>query len=148
MFLECRLKVFFISDFDGYKVGEVKEVSEGYAKNFLIPRKVAIVYDASVDFRVKTIAQKKEVVEKKRSGLFDDIERLVLTIPVTVRDDVLFGSVFQNEIKESLQEHSIVVSKSQILLDKPLKKLGLFKVPIKLSNTLIPVLRVKLVSKK
>lgn len=142
------MKVFFLVDFQGMKPGEIKEVAEGYAKNFLIPKKIAIVHDASVDFRVKSIATKKVIAEKKTSILFDEIESLSLTIPVTVKDDVLYGSVFQSEIKELLlKQHSIVVAKSQILLDKPIKKLGIFKVSIKLSNSLIPLLKVKVVAK-
>ena len=141
------MKVFFVVDFQGIKPGEIKEVTEGYAKNFLIPKKIAIVHDASVEFRVKSIKTKKVIAENKISVLFDEIESLVLTIPVTVKDDVFYGSVFQSEIKESLLKHSIVVTKSQILLDKPIKKLGIFKVSIKLSNSLIPLLKVKVVAK-
>ncbi len=142
------MKVFFLVDFQGMKSGEIKEVAEGYAKNFLIPKKIVMVYDASVDFRVKSIVTKKVIAEKKTSILFDEIENLFLIIPVIVRDNVLYGSVFQSEIKEFLlKQHSIVVSKSQILLDKPIKKLGIFKVPIKLSNSLIPLLKVKVVAK-
>lgn len=145
--MRCCLRVFFITDFQGVKSGEVKEVAEGYAKNFLIPRKIAMSYDAGVDSRIKLLENKKTVVEKKTSALFNEIERLVLTLNVTVKDDFLYGSVFHNELKDALAEHGIVVSKSQILLDKPLKKLGLFKIPIKLSNSLVPVLRVKLIAK-
>lgn len=142
------MKVFFLVDFQGMKSGEIKEIADGYAKNFLIPKKIAMVHDASVDFRVKSIVTKKVIAEKKTSILFDEIESLFLIIPVTVRDNVLYGSVFQSEIKEFLlKQHSIVVSKSQILLDKPIKKLGIFKVPIKLSNSLIPLLKVKVVAK-
>ena len=142
------MTVFFILDSAIGKAGEVKEVAEGYANNFLIPKKIALAYDDSISSRLEDIEKKKNKIEKKTSVLFKEIEDLQIVIPVTVKNEILYGSVCQNEIAHFLSGHGISVKKTQVLLDKPIKKLGLFKVPIRLSHSLIPLLRIKVVAKQ
>jgi large subunit ribosomal protein L9 len=142
------MKVLFIKNVSGVgNNGQVKEVADGYAKNFLFPNKYALVYDEHMENVIKLKKEKESRVEKKTSKLFEKIEDLVLILKVSVHDGTMYGSVNGQDIVDALLEnYEISLSKSQILLEKPLKKLGTYFVTIKLSNTLKPVLKIKLMS--
>jgi large subunit ribosomal protein L9 len=142
------MKVLFVKTVSGIgNSGEVKEVADGYAKNFLFPNKYAFIYDEHMANVIKLKKEKELRVEKKTSKLFEKIEDLVLIIKVAVHDGIMYGSVHSQEIIDALlKNHEISLSKSQILLEKPIKKLGTYFITIKLSNTLKPVLKIKLIA--
>ncbi len=142
------MKVLFIKDVVGIgKMGEVKDVADGYAINFLFRNDYALVYNECIENSIKLKKEKEDRVEKKTSKLFEKIEDIVLTLKVSVHDGNMYGSVHAQEIVEALAKlHDIVISKSQVLLDKPIKKLGTYFISIKLSNSLKPVLKLKLIS--
>lgn len=143
------MKIFFLKSVSGVAhEGEIKEVSEGYAKNFLFPKKLAVLYDLQIAEKIKQIEKKSNKIEKKRSGLFDEIENTVISIPVVLKNDVMYGSVSAQDIVDALSLKELSVTKSQVLLDKPIKKIGTFFISIKLSNSLIPVLKVKVIPQK
>lgn len=141
------MKVLFVKNVSGIgNNGEVKEVADGYAKNFLFPNKYALIYDEHMANVIKLKKEKEFRIEKKTSKLFEKIEDLILILKVSVHDGSMYGSVSIQEIIDGLLEnHEISLSKSQVLLEKPIKKLGTYFVNIKLSNTLRPVLKIKLI---
>jgi large subunit ribosomal protein L9 len=142
------MKVLFIKNVNGIgKVGEVKEVADGYANNFLFPNKYALIYDIHMENILKLKKEKENRVEKKTSKLCEQVEDMVLIIKVAVHNGVMYGSVNAQEIIEGLEkDYGMSLSKPQIILEKSIKKLGTYFVALKLSNTLKPLLKVKIVA--
>lgn len=129
------------------KMGTQLEVKDGYARNFLIPRKKAVL---ATDKNTKALDHEKRVIDvklkkiKKEAGdLSDKIQSLTLHLTVQVGEgDKLFGSVTSQDIVEALAKESISIDKKKILLDKPLKELGIFPVGIKLHSDVIANVKV------
>jgi large subunit ribosomal protein L9 len=116
--------------------GDVVNVAQGFGRNYLIPRKLAIEVTAS---NIKMIdierqALKKKVAQERQSfqGLIQKLAQVTLTFPRRAGEkDVIFGSVSAADVKEALDKLGFEVDKKKILLDEPIKRLGNFTVPIK-----------------
>jgi large subunit ribosomal protein L9 len=117
--------------------GDVVKVAEGYGRNFLLPRKLAIeatkgnraVIDQMKNAAVRRTASEKsdaEVLAKQFDGVILGFTRKV------GEKDHLFGSVTSSDIAEALEKKGFDVDRRKIQLDEPLKSLGEFDVPIKL----------------
>lgn len=129
------------------KKGDIKEVSEGYARNFLFPKGLA--RDISSGNEQLVIEKKEETAKKKTSALYEKIESLKLEFKEKAHDNGnLYGSIGQVEIMEKLSAHGVSLSKSQILLEKPYRKTGSYEVKIKLSSSLLPELKLKIIAEK
>lgn len=134
------MKVILRQDFDQLgRVGEVRDVKDGYARNFLIPRKIA--YQATPS-AIKMLEQEKMMAAKrmgkeKRSAetLAQQLEKVSITIKMKVgEDDKLFGSVTSQMISDALKEKGIELDKRQIELEDTIKSLGIYDVPVKLQG--------------
>ncbi|HDJ23480.1 MAG TPA: 50S ribosomal protein L9 [Candidatus Aminicenantes bacterium] len=118
------------------KRGEVVEVAPGYARNYLLPRGLAVAV-TSTNLKMIEMQQRKlrKQLEKEMSSfkeLAQKLSQVSLTFYRKASDkDHLFGSVSVNDLKEALEEQGFVVDKKKILLSEPIKSLGSFKVPIK-----------------
>ena len=132
------MKVIFQQDVKGQgKKGELKEVSEGYARNFLLPRKLAT--EATRD-NLNAYAQKEKAKRaqelRERQAAEENAARLK-DIVVTIRAKAgsngrLFGSVTSQEIAEALMEqHGIAVEKNRIVQAEPIKAFGSYEVKCK-----------------
>jgi large subunit ribosomal protein L9 len=149
-----NMKVFFIKTIDRKgSAGEVKVVADGYARNFLIPTgKVIEVTNLTEEDIKNRFSQNKEKViknEKKRTALSQSIEMLKMVLVVKIHDDGrLYGSIGVQDILDELAKNGINVSKNQVLLEKPLKKVGTYSVTIKLSSSLKPELKIKITADK
>lgn len=136
------MKVFLLKDVE--KVGlahEVIKVSDGFAINFLVPNKLGVVLTAANEpfylAKAKQVTNRKEVIASKSSLLAEKIKDLNLTIAAKLHDDKeLYGSVGATEIVKLLGDAGVKITKTQVLLDKPLKKTGSYEITIKLSNKL------------
>ncbi len=146
------MKVFLLKDMERIGIaGEIVKVKEGFAQNFLFPRKLAmeVTKDNQKHFkkREKVIEHRKDVVESKSSMLAEKIKSTQVTLKRKTHDDgKLYGSVNPQEIVELLGIKGISVSKSQVLFGKSIKSTGAYNVTIKLSSKLQPALNVKVVS--
>ena len=118
--------------------GEVKKVSDGYARNFLLPRKLAVV---ATDGAVKQAEAIKQAVvrrEAKTRGEAEELAKLIEQVTLTFHakageGDRLFGSITSGDIVDALaREKGITIDKRKIELNSPLKELGTHKVAIKL----------------
>ncbi|NBI29205.1 50S ribosomal protein L9 [Chengkuizengella marina] len=143
------MKVIFLQDVKGQgKKGEVKNVSEGYARNFLIPRGLVSVATGS---NVKQLEQKKKSEQKKKDQQKQDAELLAKKIESTTIEmktkagegGRLFGSITNKQIAEELKKQKIVVDKRKIELDSPIRTLGATKVPIKIHPEVTAVAKVQ-----
>lgn len=117
--------------------GEIVRVRAGYARNYLLPRKLAVEATAS---NVKQIEQERAALLKKESnekataeGQADQLRSLVLTFRrKTGEQGALYGSVTSMDIAEALHEKGYAVDRHRIHLREPLKRTGDFSVPIRL----------------
>ncbi len=146
------MRVFLLKDIERIGIaGEIVKVKEGFAQNFLFPRKLAteVTKDNQKHFkkREKVIEHRKDVVESKSSMLAEKIKSINITLKRKTHDDgKLYGSINPQEIVELLSAKGISVSKSQVLFGKSIKSTGAYDVTIKLSSKLQPALNVKVVS--
>lgn len=132
------------------KVGDLVEISDGYARNFLIPKKLAA---EATEKNVKALEHEKRLIsdkvrkEKKEAlELAKKINECSITIPVKVgEEDKLFGSVTAKDIAEALSREGIKIDKKKIQLESPLKELGVFDVPIKLHQETVASLKLWIV---
>lgn len=136
------------------KKGEIIEVAEGYARNFLLPKKLAILATEKNMNILKTEKEKEqrdaEKQKQKAKETAAQIMKVSLELPVkTGEGGKLFGAVTGKDIAIALQEkHNIVIDKRCIDLKEALKHLGEFNVSIKLHQEISAKLNVRLVSKE
>ncbi|HWP81618.1 MAG TPA: 50S ribosomal protein L9 [Bacteroidota bacterium] len=134
------MKVILRQDFEKLgRVGDVKEVKDGYARNYLIPRKIAYEATASaiqmLEEEKKMLAKRLEKEKKSAETLAVELEKVSLTIKMKVgEDDKLFGSVTSQMISDALKEKGIELDKRQIELEDTIKSLGIYDVPVKLQG--------------
>jgi len=143
------MQVYMLKDVERVGVaGSIINVSEGYATNFLIPRKLAVeITDGNREFYKKKKVQEQvavEVLSSKAAMLAERIKALKLTIKERVHDDgKLYGAVGADEIVQLLKEKEISVTKKQIEFEKSIKAVGEHKVTVRLSSKLQPQLTLK-----
>jgi len=131
--------------------GEIIKVSDGYAKNFLIPNKLAQeVTSHNEQFfkkRELVLEHKKEVVATQTSMLAQKISQTAVTLKRKLHNDgKLYGAVSAHEIVDLLAEKGISISKSQVDMPKAIKEKGVYEVTIKLSSRLQPKITLKVVA--
>ena len=119
------------------KMGEAVKVADGYARNYLLPKKLAILATPGNLERIAKLKKEQEVLERKRleeiKTLCDRMQSVTIMLKVKVgEEEKLFGSVTNVHIQEALKQHGFAVDKRKILLDEPIKKLGEYTVAVKL----------------
>ena len=117
--------------------GEVVKVAEGYGRNYLLPRKLAIeatTANRAVIVQMKAAAQRRSVRDQADAeGLAQQMKELTLTFHRKVgEEEHIFGSVTSQDIAEALEGKGFTVDRRKIHLDDPIKALGEFQVPIRL----------------
>ena len=137
-------KVFLLQDIEHVGMAhEIVSVSDGYAQNYLLPRKLGMIVTAenqsSFSKRAKVIEKRHEVIATKTSMLAERIKSLNLTLRRKMHDDgKLYGSINPTEIVDLLSNHGVSIAKNQVELDKSIKAKGTYEVTIKLSSRLQP----------
>ena len=145
------MKVIFTEDVPNVaKSGQMKEVADGYARNYLIPRKLAVIANKTnrtlLDQEKATIAARREKQRQESETLSKKIAGTTVTIQHRVgEEEKLFGSVTAADIVEKLAELDIHVEKKNILLSEPIKTLGNVSVPIKVGYQLTTEITVSVV---
>lgn len=133
--------------------GQTIEVKAGYARNFLIPRNLAIPASRGNLRAVDNLKQQKDLRDKKqRRGaekLRDDLEKLSLTAEVvTGEEDKVFGSVTNHTIADLIEQAGMKVDRRMILLEEPIKALGLYTIHIKLAKEVTAGVKLQVVKKE
>lgn len=142
------MKVILRKDFEKLgKVGDIVDVKDVYARNYIIPRNIGYQATPSnilaFEEEKKQQIRKTEKTKKKAESLASSIEKISLTIKMKVgEEDKLFGSVTSQVIAEALQEKGIIIDKRQIELEEPIKMLGIYDVPIKLEAGVLSKIKV------
>ena len=145
------MKVILTQDMDSLGLaGEIVEVARGYARNYLIPQKIAL--EVTEDNIKRTETQRKNI-EIKRIKLKEDAQKIKerlaeVTISIAQKvgeEDKLYGSVTTMNIADELEKQGITIDRRKIILDKPIKSLGEFSVPIKLHPQVTASIKVTVV---
>lgn len=121
------------------KTGEMVNVADGYGRNFLLPKKKAVL---ATDKNVKALEHERRVIAEKARKLLDaatSLARKIVGVSITVEkqageEDKLFGSVTSMDIHDALVKEGIDVDKKRIHLDEPIKRLGEFAIPVRLEQ--------------
>jgi len=131
--------------------GEVVKVREGYARNYLIPRGLAML---ATEGKVREMEHKKRIIEERVKKQIKGHEKVALQIhkvrlSFTVKageEGKLFGSVTSSDIHQQLAEQGIEVDRRRIELPDPIKQLGDYKVPVRLHREVRAEIRVEVVA--
>ena len=146
--MEVILKKDFITL--GYE-GDICKVKDGYARNYLIPRNIAVIKNAG---NLKTLAQMQKSWEKKRAKrkmeaeiLKGKIVDISVMIPVKVAENgKLYGSVSPQNIVDALKEKEIDINKKDVHMDKHIKELGEYEIEIKLYHSVNANIKINVVN--
>lgn len=147
------MKVILLNDVRGQgKKGEIVNVSDGYARNYLFPRKLAqeATADALNTAMLKEKA-KKEAMEREKAAMAELAAKLAgLTVTVKARGSgqggKLFGSVTSGEIAEELKaQHAIEIDKRKLVLPEPIRQYGVVEVPAKLGYGIEATIKVQVI---
>jgi len=131
-------------------MGEVVNVSDGYARNFLFPKKFAVEANTKnlkeFEHNKKVIIERAAKLKESFKSVADKLSSLSLTIKAkTGEDDKLFGSVTNMNIAEALASEGFDIDKKKIIIDEPIKRLGEYSVAIKLHHDLLTEVKVHVV---
>lgn len=145
------MKIILRKDFEKLgKVGDIVEVKDGYARNYLIPKNIA--YQAT-EGNIRALEEEKKQQEyraKKEERNAQKVASKIESISVTIKakvgeDDKLFGSITSQSIAEALETQGITIDKRHIELEEPIKALGIYTVSIKLHPKVTAKLKVWIV---
>jgi large subunit ribosomal protein L9 len=146
-----KTQVFLLKDILNVGMaGEIVGVNDGFATNYIMPRKLGIIVTdknkAEIEGRIKKVEKRIEVIKSKTSMLAENIKSLKITLKTKVHDDgKLYGAIRPQMIVDELAKEGISIAKNMVIFGKQIKEKGTHEVIIKLSTTLQPTLTVKVV---
>ncbi|MCP4652743.1 MAG: 50S ribosomal protein L9 [Candidatus Omnitrophica bacterium] len=132
--------------------GKVVKVKDGYARNYLIPKGFALAAKNENFKRLEEIARQRTKAARKQKDSFsvlkEKIDALSLTITAQVKgEEEIYGSITDAQIIKSLKDEGIEIDKNALVLDEPIKKLGVYDLVVKLHPEVEAVFRVWVVKK-
>ncbi|GAE34432.1 50S ribosomal protein L9 [Halalkalibacter akibai] len=145
------MQVIFLADVKGKgKKGETKNVSDGYARNYLLPNKLAVeaTKGTLADLNAKTKSEQKKVEEEleKAKAYKEELEALTVQIKAKSGEGGrLFGAISTKQIAETLNKMKKKVDKRKILLNEPIRALGFTNVPIKIHPEVVATVKVQVI---
>ena len=119
--------------------GDTVDVKAGFARNFLLPRNLAILASKGNVRAVDHVKKQKEIRDKKRrqsaEKVRDELEKLTLTTQLVADDEgKVFGSVTTHAVAELIEQAGHTVERRSIMLDEPIKALGVYTIKIKIEK--------------
>jgi len=147
------MKVILIENVDKLgSIGDVVTVKEGYARNYLIPKKLVKEATAGNMKSLESLLKKKAAAEAKVLGEANKIAEKIAALSITIQaeageEEKLFGSVSSEMIAEALAKEGVSVDKRDLVLDEPIKKLGAYQVTVKIHPQIKASLKVLVVTK-
>ncbi len=148
------MKVILKEDIESLgKRGDTIKVADGYARNYLMPKGLAIAATSksaqAIEHEKKLIAKRAEKEKKNAETLLASFAGVAVTIARKTADqEKLFGSVTTKDVEKSLADKGLKVDRKQIVLDDPIKQLGDFPVKIKLYPGITAEITVKVVEEQ
>jgi len=146
------MKVVFLDDvLNVANEGEIKEVSDGYGRNFLLPRKLAL---PATPANMRVMEEKKRQQARREAKTGAEVESLGSQLngkEVTIRakvgaEGILHGAVTTGDIAAALEKQGINIDKRKIELAEPIHDVGPFEISIRLSKDVIPIIKVNVLA--
>lgn len=143
------MKVILKEDVDNLgEMGAVVEVKDGYGRNYLIPRDLAVVANPKnirhFEHQKKMIDAKVKKVRKSAEDFAEQLSGITLNFEARAgEEDKLFGSVTTKDIAEAISQKGIEIDRRKIMLDEPIKRLGSYEVPVKVHQDVIANIKVE-----
>ncbi len=133
------------------KRGEIVKVADGYARNYLLPRKLALLATEGNKKQIEREREKFEAKEAEEKKVADAAAARMGGVEIEIarkvgENDVLFGSVTAADIASALGAKGFEVDRRKLQLHEPIKKLGDFEVPLKLHREVVASVKVKVVA--
>jgi len=133
--------------------GQVVKVADGYARNFLLPKRLAV---AATDANRKIVEQERQAHlrrEAKDKSEAEDLSKLLTGITVSIaqkagENDQLFGSVTSKDVVDALAQKNFTIDRRKVLMDEPIKQLGEFKIPVRLHRDVTAEVTVQVVKEE
>jgi len=146
------MKVIFIKDLKKQgKVNEIKEVSDGYATNFLIKNGYAVKYTKTSSDILNTELENAKIKEEKdikeANIIKEKLASLIIKFPVKSNNGKVFGSVSSKQIEEELKRLGYNIDKKKIKIESPLSSLGVHNVKVELHKKVEGTLNIQLIEK-
>ena len=128
------------------KVGDVVKVKDGYARNYLLPRQMAVTATPGNIKRIEKEKSKRlalyEEQKKQAQAKADVLSKVSLTIAVEVNDqEKLYGAISETEILSAFEAEEHKIEKKALVIDKPIEELGIFEIGVKLHPEVIAKIR-------
>jgi len=149
------VKVIFLEDVPNVaRAGEAREVADGYGRNYLLPRKLAVLANsrasAVVEAQLKKIVLKRAQTEAEMAELAGKLDGLEVTLKARAgAKDKLYGSITSADIADGLNSRAgMVVDKRKIELEEPIRQLGSYEVTVRLTHDITAVIRLAVVADK
>ena len=143
------MKVILIQDVDNLgKIGESVNVKNGYARNFLIPNKLALFANDQNMKSIESMLKQQELKNAKERSNLESLSKVLdkVTLKFELKageEGKLFGSVTSQMISDELAKQDLNIDKKEIVLDEPIKELGKHKVSIDLGENLLASIQIK-----
>ena len=133
--------------------GQVVKVADGYARNFLLPKRLAV---AATDANRKIVEQERQAHlrrEARQKSDAEDLSKLLTGVTVTIaqkagENDQLFGSVTAKDVADALALKNFTIDRRKVHLEEPIKQLGEFKVPVRLHKEVTAEVTVQVVKEE
>ena len=149
------MNVIFLEDVpNAARAGEIKEVADGYARNFLIPRKLALLADPSainiIETQRKIKARHQAQTEAELATLAQQLDGTEVSLRVhTGAKDRLYGSITSADIAAELQNTTgVAIDKRKIELAEPIRQLGSYEATIRLAKDITPKIKVDVIEEE
>jgi len=149
------MKVVFIEDVpDVAEAGQIKEVADGYGRNYLIPKKLAVLADARATQIVEAQKKRKARMEAETEAEMRELAKQVEGLDIVIKakagtKDRLYGSITNADIAEELNKSAgLVIDKRIIELEKPIQEIGSYEVPIRLTKDIIPRIKLSVIEEE
>ncbi len=147
------VKVILKEDVSGLgKSGDIKQVKDGFARNYLFPQKLALEASAANLKAVEAVAKKRQAQRQLEKNKALEVAAALSNLSVTLTVDVneegkMYGSLTAQDIARAVSAEGIEIDKKSILLDAPLKELGIFDLEVKLHPEVVSKIKVWVVKK-
>jgi large subunit ribosomal protein L9 len=131
--------------------GEVVKVADGYARNYLLPRKLALVATAGNKQRIERERAKFEAVEAEERKIAEAMAARMANVEVEIsrkvgETDALYGSVTTSDIADALRAKGFDIDRRKVQLREPIKKLSEVDVPVRLQRDVTATVKIKVVA--
>lgn len=149
------MKVYFLRDVPnvGHK-GEIKEVKDGYARNYLLPQGLAKIATKQLEEQLKVLKQQEEQKQEekiqKSKRLSEELNKIILEIPLKFKEDgkEAFDSANKKRIIDELKNRGIEIKEDYLDMKKPLKEEGFYEINVNLPGQIKAILKIRITSLK